>query len=233
MINNIFRNISILKRLVMSVVLIVTLLPANLIAQETSLSAMVDKNDITLDDYVLLRLFVKGTRDEPQLPEVPEFRIQPRGSSSQVRIVNGQMSSTVEYNYLLYPKKTGSFTIGPFYLKDRGRRIESNTIRISVQKASAADTASKDVFVVAEVDNDRPYVYEQVIYTFKFCRAVKVANASLTEAPSFDGFIKQELGKEKEYQKVINGRQFIVTEIKQALFPTKTGVLEITPSTLQ
>ena len=233
MINNIFRNITILKKLIISAVLIGTLLPASLSAQETALSAMVDKNDITLDDYVLLRLSVKGTRDEPQLPEVSEFRIQPRGSSSQVRIVNGQMSSTVEYNYLLYPKKTGSFTIGPFYLKGRGRKIESNTIRISVQKAAAADTASKDVFVVAEVDNDRPYVYEQIIYTFKFCRAVKVANASLTETPSFDGFIKQELGKEKEYQKVINGRQFIVTEIKQALFPTKTGVLEIASSTLQ
>jgi len=91
MINNIFRNITILKRLVISAVLIVILLPASLVAQETSLSAMVDKNDITLDDYVLLRLSVKGTRDEPQLPEVPEFRIQPRGSSSQVRIVNGQI----------------------------------------------------------------------------------------------------------------------------------------------
>jgi hypothetical protein len=233
MINNIFRNITIFNTLVISAFLIATLLPASLSAQEIALSAMVDKNDITLDDYVLLRLSVKGTRDEPQLPEVPEFRIQPRGSSSQVRIVNGQMSSTVEYNYLLYPKKTGSFTIGPFYLKGRGRRIESNTIRISVQKAEAADTASKDVFVVAEVDNDRPYVYEQIIYTFKFCRAVKVASASLTEAPFFDGFIKQKLGKENEYQKVINGRQFIVTEIKHALFPTKTGVLEITPSTLQ
>jgi len=67
MINNIFRNITILKGLVISAVLIGTLLPASLSAQETALSAMVDKNDITLDDYVLLRLSVKGTRDEPQL----------------------------------------------------------------------------------------------------------------------------------------------------------------------
>ena len=98
MINNIFRNITILKGFVISAVLIGTLLQASLSAQETALSAMVDKNDITLDDYVLLRLSVKGTRDEPQLPEISEFRIQPRGSSSQVRIVSGQMSSTVEYN---------------------------------------------------------------------------------------------------------------------------------------
>ena len=169
MINNIFRNITILKGLVISAVLIGTLLPASLSAQETALSAMVDKNDITLDDYVLLRLSVKGTRDEPQLPEVSEFRIQPRGSSSQVRIVNGQMSSTVEYNYLLYPKKTGSFTIGPFYLKGRGRRIESNTIRISIQKAAAADTASKDVFV-------RLFV----LYYFQFCAPCLLSRKALS-----------------------------------------------------
>jgi len=208
--------------------------PCSLFATEISVSARVDKNEVTLEDYVLLRISVKGTRDKPDLSEITGFNVQSRGSSSQVSIVNGQVSSTVEYNYLLYPKKTGSFTIGPFYLKNNESKIKSNKIKISVSKASSADSSSKDVFVVAEVDNERPYVNEQIVYVFKFFRAVKIADAILTNRPSFEGFIKEELGEEEgQYRKIINGRQYVVSEIRYALFPTKTGVLEISPSTLK
>ena len=217
----------------MLVLLIVLMQPCSLFAEDVSVTASVDKNDLTLDDYILLRLSVKGTRDKPDFSEIPDFNVQSRGSSSQVSIVNGQMSSTIEYNYLLYPNKAGSFIIGPFYLKDKGRGVKSNKIRISVTKASSSDSPSKDLFVVAEVDNERPYVYEQIVYVFKFFRAVKITDASLTGRPAFEGFIKEELGKENQYQKIINGRQYVVTEIKYALFPTKTGVLEISPSTLK
>lgn len=221
------------KIFLMLFVLAAFLQPYSLFAEDVSVTARVDENELTLDDYILLRLSVKGTRDKPDLSIIPDFNVQSRGSSSQVSIINGQISSTIEYNYLLYPKKTGSFTLGPFYLKDKSRTVESNKINISVTKASSSDSPSKDVFVVAEVDNERPYVYEQIVYVFKFFRAVKIAEASLTGRPSFEGFIKEELGDENQYQKIINGKQYVVTEIKYALFPTKTGVLEISPSTLK
>ena len=207
--------------------------PSELFAEAKSVVARVDKNEVTLEDYIVLRLSVRGTREAPTLPDMPDFKVLSRGSSSQVSIVNGRMSSTVEYNYLLYPRKTGSFTIGPFFLKDGKTRINSNTIRLQVRKTPASNSSPRDVFVTATVDNDHPYVHEQIIYSFRFFRAVKITNAGLRERPSFAGFIKEDLGKEREYQKVINGRQFVVTEIKYALFPTKTGVIEISPSVLQ
>ncbi len=58
------------------------------------------------------------------------------------------------------------------------------------------------------MDNENPYLNEQIIYTLQFCRRVKIASASLTEQPSFDGFLVESLGKEREYQKVINGQQY-------------------------
>lgn len=207
--------------------------PSLLPAETKSIVARVDKNELTLEDYVLLSLSVQGTREAPKLPDMPAFKVQSRGSSSQVSIVNGQMSSTIEYSYLLYPLETGVFTIGPFSLEIGKSKVTSNSIQLRVGKTPAADASARDVFVTAEVDNDRPYVHQQIVYSFKFFRAVKIANAGLTDVPSFEGFIKEDLGKEKEYQKIINGRQFVVTEIKYALFPTKTGVIEISPSILQ
>jgi hypothetical protein len=203
------------------------------LAADVSVDAIVDKNEVTLEDYILLKISVTGTRGKPVLPEIPAFSVQSRGSSSRVSIVNGQMSSSVEYSFLLYPRKTGVFSIGPFFVKHGGRKIESKLITIQVLKTQPQAKESRDIFITAEVDNDRPYLYEEIIYCFKFFRRVNVTSARLTESPSFEGFIAKNLGKEKGYRKTINGQEFVVTEIKQALFPTKKGVLEIAHSSLK
>jgi hypothetical protein len=44
---------------------------------------------------------------------MPAFEATRQGSSSRVQIINGQMSSSVDYSYLLYPKQEGVFTVGP------------------------------------------------------------------------------------------------------------------------
>jgi hypothetical protein len=219
--------------LIIGILLFSMFLPWQVCASDVSVVATVDKTEATMEDYILLKINVKGARKEPSLPKMPEFSVQSRGSSSQVRIVNGQVSSSIEYSYMLYPRKEGVFTIGPFFVHHKGKRIESNRITVQILKSRASEKSSRDIFVTAEVDNKSPHLYEQIIYRFKFFRRVKVANARLTESPSFEGFITENLGKEREYQKVINGLTYVVTEIKQALFPTKTGVLEISPSTLQ
>jgi len=203
-------------------------------AAEPSLTITLDRDTATLADVINLTISVEGASGEPQLPSSPAFETVRQGSSSRVQIVNGRMSSSVDYSYLLYPKKEGVFTIGPATLDSSGTKLTSNTVSITIQKAAAVNQQrDEDVFVTAEVDNKNPYVNEQIIYTFKFYYRVKVANARLAESPSFEGFIAEQLGKEREYQSAINGRQFMVTEIKQALFPVKPGPATISSSALQ
>ncbi len=202
-------------------------------ASDVAVVATVDKNEATLEDYIVLQISVEGTRHDPNLPSLPDFKVTSRGSSSRMQIINGQMSSSVEYHYILYPRKAGTFTIGPFWIEYKGRKVESNRVTLRIGKGASGSRSSRDLYVTAEVDNDKPYLYEQIVYTFKFYRKVKVANAGLTEAPSFEGFIAEEIGKNKEYQRVINGQTYVVTEIKWALMPAKTGVLEITPPGLR
>ena len=198
-----------------------------------SITATVDKNEVSLDDYIVLQVAVEGTRDEPSMPDLSAFKFQSRGTSSQMTIINGRMSSKLEYNYVLYPQKTGTFTIGPFTLDDSGSKVQSNPLTITISQSEPQQKDTGEAFVTASVDNENPFLNEQIIYTFQFCRRVKVTSANLAEQPAFDGFLVESLGKEREFQKVINGQQYLVTEIKQALFPLKTGILEITPTTLQ
>jgi hypothetical protein len=202
-------------------------------AAEVSVTATVDKNEASLDDYIVLKVTVEGTREEPTMPDLSAFKFQSRGTSSQMSIINGRTSSKLEYNYILYPQKSGTFTIGPFTLDLDGRQVKSDPITITISKAEPQARQSGEIFVSSSVDNENPYLNEQIIYTFQFCRRVQIAGASLTEQPSFDGFLVENLGKEREYSKVVNGQEYLVTEVRQGLLPVKTGALVITPSTLQ
>ena len=202
-------------------------------AATTAITATVDKNEASLDDYIVLKVAVEGTRAEPSMPDLSAFKFQSRGTSSQMTIINGSMSSKLEYTYILYPQKPGTFIIGPFTLDDGGKKVQSAPLTITISQSEPQQKDTGEVFVTASVDNENPYLNEQIIYTFQFCRRVKVASANLAEQPSFDGFLVESLGKEREFQKVINGQQYLVTEIKQALFPLKTGDLEINSTTLQ
>jgi len=205
----------------------------SLASDDPAITAIVDRDRIALDEYIVLKLSVEGTREEPAPVEVPNFTIRSRGSSSQISIVNGAMSAKIEYTYLLYPQKTGVFTIGPFSLKHRGRSIRSNTISVTVTQTEQQPAQGAEIFVTALIDNDHPFLHQHIVCTFQFWRSVQVANANLTDQPSFEGFVSEDLGKPVEYQKVVNGRSYTVTEIKKALFPVTAGVLEITPFTLQ
>lgn len=218
-----------------SIVLILIIISSVASAGTASLSITVDKEIATLEDVINLTISVIGNGGEPTLPALPSFELIRQGSASRVQIINGQMSAHVDYNYLLYPKQEGVFIIGPATLDYKGSKLTSNTVKITVRKAVArpAETSDKEVFVIAEVDNTNPYVNQQIIYTLKFYRRINVANARLAESPSFEGFIVVPLEKQKEYQTVINGQQFLVSEIKQALFPAQAGTLTISPSTLQ
>ena len=203
-------------------------------AQAISLIAKVDKTEATPQDQIILTLSVEGTQriGKPQLPPMPAFDVMSRGSSTRMQIINGDITSAVDYNYILIPKKAGIFKIGPATLHYKGQTVSSNQITLKITSADTKPKSAKDIFITTKVSIKEPYVNQQIIYTFRLYRRVKIANASL-DNPSFEGFRIESLGKERQYETVINGRSFLVTEIKQALFPAREGTLEIAPAKLQ
>lgn len=206
---------------------------AHAVAADVSVTATVDKTEATLEDSILLSVTVEGTKEEPVLSGLDDFRVTSRGSSSQVRIMNGRMSSSCQFNYLLQPEKAGTFTIGPFTVAHKGKKYAGNTITLTISRQPAGNgSAGREVFVTAELDNERPYVNQRIVYALKFFRCVQVGNARLRKAPDFEGFMSESLGDEREYRTVINGRAYTVTELRWELFPLRSGVLTIDAAAL-
>src|SRR5262245_19044782 len=95
-----------------------------------------------------------------------------------------------------------------------------------------APSAYKDVFVTAEVDNKNTYVGEQIIYTFRLYTSRNVNSAKL-DLPDSHDFWNEEIQKENKYYKELDGKRYVVSEYKVALFPSLTGTLIVTETTLR
>ncbi len=203
-------------------------LPAS--AQRIEVTA--DQTQITLEDQILLTVRVEGARGaEPQLPTLAGFNVTPAGQETQMSFVNGRTSSSVNYRFLLTPQSTGTFEVGAATM-DIGDQVFSSTpFQIRVVAAAERPPEERDLFVTARVSTTEPFVGQQVIHTWRFFRRVQVSDARL-EPPVFDGFLVEDLGDVREYQATVRGRQYLVSEIRRALFPQEVGTLTITPSQL-
>ena len=204
--------------------------------KDVQVVATVDRNQITLDDSVQLSVTIKGTQNTfpPELPALPDFRITSSGTSSSTQIINMERSVSITHNYRLTPMNTGQFVIGPVRIRANNKVYSTQAINIVVKKSTTpGKSGNSPVFVESTVSNKEAYIGEQLIYSFKFFYRVEAKNFDLNMPFGASYFQKEELGKAKSYQSVVNGIHYQVQEISVALFPIKPGKAEIPPATLE
>ncbi|MBC7472870.1 MAG: protein BatD [Candidatus Sericytochromatia bacterium] len=199
-----------------------------------SFVATVDRSKVSLNDQIELSLTASGGRAlDPGLQDLKDFEIKSTGTSSNVQIINGNISSSEVYNYRLLAKHSGKLVIGSITTQIDGKSYSTKSITIEVEKDNSSKNANKNdlVFVTAQVDNLNPYINQQVIYTFRFYRKVQTQNNQLSY-PDFKNFWSEDVGKEIQYDKDLNGERYVVTETKKALYPNEIGKLDISPTVL-
>lgn len=201
---------------------------------DVSVTMTAERTSITLEDQLEIQVAVRGTRDNvsPEILNAENFEVQSSGTSSQVQIINGQVSQLIAFGFVLSPKSAGKFRVGPARLTVGGKQYESASIAVTVGKNAPAQAGQDRYFyVVGEVDNKTPFVHEQINYTFKLFNRAEIANAQLG-LPSFKGFLKEGPDKQKESEETHNGIRWHVTSIHFALFPVSPGPVQIEPARL-
>ncbi|MGE5692719.1 MAG: BatD family protein, partial [Candidatus Zixiibacteriota bacterium] len=81
------------------------------VAQGLSFSASVDKDRLEIGDQLTLTLVVTGNVQkipEPKIRNVGDFALYASGRSQNITFVNGVVTSTTQFNFVLVPKKVGS-----------------------------------------------------------------------------------------------------------------------------
>ena len=233
--------------------------PFSASGRDLELNAFVDKNTLTISDYFKYTVEISGsigTMPTPELPELSQFHILSGPSeSSNYQYINGAMSASKTYTYLLQPKKTGEFVIQPVKLKLRKEVLKTEPIVIRAIKdagqnqkgqkgqkyqksqgtsdAGGSDDDPGDIFMRAEPDKTTLVQNDGVTITYKLYFRVNISTYEITKVPQTAGFWTEEFELPRQPvigEEIIQGRRYQVAAIKKVtLFPTKYGELNIEP----
>lgn len=207
--------------------------PSALALHGQQVTATLDRTEAPVNSQLRLSVTVTGAGDaRPQLPELPDFDVTSAGRLNQVHMINGRTTTSVQFDYLLAPKRTGVFTIPPVTVEIDGRRLQTRLFSVRIVEASVQPRESRDVFVTATVSTTEPYLGQQVIYTWRFFSRTRIGEPRL-DLPDFEGFVVEDLGDVREYEAAVEGKRYRVNEFRKALFPQEEGTLTVPGTTLQ
>lgn len=209
---------------------------------EVEIEALVSPDTIGLEEQAVMEVIVTSTDqniDAPKIPTLPMFDIYSQGRSSNISIVNGAVSASMTYRFILTPKKAGTYPIDQIAIVYKNKRYVAPAIQITVldkgvatpkeleEQAEDESGGNRDYFLEGHIDNSHPFVGQQITYTLKFFIAVQNFGSPELSEPSTTGFWSEVLGNKPVYFQSINNRRYKVVERKYALFPTQTGELTI------
>ena len=235
-------------RILRLLIVLCALMPTNILAQDdVTIQMSLSRDSIEISEQAVLTISVSGGKQgmpSPELPNLSMFNVYSQGTSTNISIVNGRMETSYSYQYLLQPKKAGTFAIGSVTIDYNRARYKSNALTLTVIDSGSSQPAprslkeegvtptgeEKDMFLTADVDKKTAYVNEQITLHLKFYHAVQLYSQPEYTAPQTTDFWTDMLEPQKTYYTAVNGRRYRVIEITSALFPTRSGDLTIGPA---
>jgi hypothetical protein len=224
------------------------LLAAAASAADLQVSASVDRTQVVVGEPFRFTIVATGAATdvpEPRIPQVAGLEVYGAGRAQNVEIVNGQVSSSITFQYQVVAKSPGRHVVPSAAFVVGGKTYATDPIAVTAANPGAAAApgglqtnpspapsapATPAVFVTATVNKRRVFVGEQLVYTFLFHYRVQLASSpGFSVPPDVSGFISEDLPprqwtQESGYARM--GKQF-------ALFPTGPGTATIGAATLQ
>jgi|GEM_PF-961815 len=220
-------------------------------AQTQPIQAGVNKTMLSAGEQVELTVVVvddSAQQPRPILPRLDGLAVIDLDIATDVNLANGQINSEVTYTYRLQPRRTGSLTIPPVTVTIDNQTWKTSPIALKVEPGAApqpppAGSAppenaplpaidGQDLFVEAQVDLTSPYVGQQVIHTFRFYQNLQGYRTPEYDTPPFDQFEAMSMPVDQYSLNTDEGQEYLVTEVKTALFPIEAGRVIIEPARL-
>ena len=215
------------------VLLICLILAPVRVMADVSVKLILDRSEAEPGESVKMTIEVAGSRNSDSLPVfhgLEKFTIMKGGTSSRVQIINGKVSSSVDYTYFIQPHSTGSFKIGPAELKLDNKVLKSNIADLTVKKTSQKAVSGKSpLFIEAGLSSQNVFVEEQCIYTLKLYYRTRIRDVSLN-LPEIENIDFKQLKEPVEYRKTYGGLDYQVLELRYAILPSREGDYVIGPS---
>jgi hypothetical protein len=195
-------------------------------AQSIEVTASVDKNPVRVDESFILSVVANGEVDRGAFDSsflMKEFVVGRTSISSQTKMINFDTTRTTTWSTILIPRIKGRFTIPAFNIDGSiTKPIEVLVIPATTSSASS----SRDIFITTNVDVEEAYLQQQVHYTVKLHLGKDLQRGSLS-SPTLENADIRQIGKDKEYDEVVQSRRYRIIERSFAIIPQRSGTFTI------
>lgn len=217
-------------------ILIICLIwPAMLLAAE--FTASVDRNQVAVGERLSLMLELHNVSSDGQ-PDTSVlyqyFDVTPGGQSSKTSIINGDISSSTRWQYMLVPKQAGTVTIPEIPIQTAEGEARSQSIALTVSEASSLPDSDKtqNISLSAKASKRDPYKNEPITYALTLVTQQNLANVQLSELKMDDAIIET-IKEPAIYDRVFNGVPVKIIEASYRITPLKPGSITVPPIIVQ
>ena len=201
--------------------LLTLLISAAAYADVNSVEATIDRNPVMLDEAIRLTITADGSADRDAFDSSPllkDFVVGRTSVSSQTSIVNFDTKRTTVWTTTLFPRKEGTFTIPSLTIEGKSTK----PIQVEVIPVQEQSNVARDYFVTTDIDLNEAYLNQQLLYTVKLFLSSNIERGSL-QAPEMQNAEITQLGEDKQYTDIVNGRRYQIIERQFAVVPQASG----------
>jgi tetratricopeptide (TPR) repeat protein len=184
------------------------------------------------------------------------FDVQYVGPSTQISIVNANITRSVQHRYSLLPLRAGHFTVGPFTVEYEGKTYQTASFTVDVAAAaqpqpphgqagpgppstgqSAANqpgsAPASSLRLTLSVPQQEVYLHERVpLDVTLYVGAIRVADVQYPTLAA-DGLSVDKFPEPSQRQQVIDGDTYQVVHFQTTVVPLRSGALTLGPADLQ
>ena len=168
------------------------------------------------------------------LPDIDGLSIQPAGRSSNTSFVNGRTTSSITFNYTIFPRRAGDFTLGPYQLSGPNGEdpIDLPAITLTVRAPDPDAPQSEMLFARVEASTPAPYVQQSFdlilrIYalpTVELARDIRLAGG-FPES----GFVQSAFEELQTVREETSGQIYVVRRFRARFRALTAGDFDIAP----
>ena len=188
------------------------------------LSATVDRREIALGETLRLTLLGDAGEQPNEIDLTPlnrDWEILSRSSATNARFINGQNQVTRTLEMELAPLREGTLSIPS--LSAGGRSTTPLSIRVDPEPVIAPGDAL--VLFEASVDQASVYVQAELLLTITLQQAINLDGGEISAFDVADAVL--EPLERRSFQRRVGNRTWLVTELRYAVYPQKSGPLII------
>ena len=152
---------------------------------DVTVTASVRRTTVSVNETFALTISVEGARSAsaPDMTTVSEhFSVRSSGSSTNMSMINGRITQSKSFTYVLLPQDIGTFTLGPVRVELGNAEYLSNTIDINIDNNNVdininnndnnnIDNDNSNVDIDVDIDNNNNNNYPIRVHSadYYFC----------------------------------------------------------------